>query len=99
MVAAKLVNNTAHSNYWSPLTCLVNEQEEIGIKDNHTNIARVMSVVTDTRPGNKVAAHWACKIENRRMQKSGILDSGATSGAVPVEDEGSFQDSGQMLGW
>ena len=50
-----------------------------------------MSVVTDTRPGNKVAAHWACKVEN-----SGILDSAATLGAAPVEDEGSFEDSRQM---
>jgi hypothetical protein len=55
-----------------------------------------MSAVTDTCHGNKVAAHWSQKLENRRAQKSGILDSGATSGAAPVEDEGSFEDSGQM---
>jgi hypothetical protein len=56
----------------------------------------MMSVVTDTCPGNKVAAHWARKVENRRAGKTGILDSGATSGAAPVEYEGSFEDSGQM---
>jgi hypothetical protein len=55
-----------------------------------------MSATTDTRHGNKVAAHWSRKTENRRARKSGILDSGATSGAAPVEDEGSFEDSGQM---
>jgi hypothetical protein len=64
--------------------------------DDHTNIARVISVVSDARPGNKVVVHLARKIENRRAQKSSILDSGAMSGAVPVEDEGSFEDSRQM---
>jgi hypothetical protein len=96
MVAANLVKNTVHSNYWSPLSCLVDEQEEIEITTDHTDIARVLSVVSDARPSNKVAAHWARKIENRRARKTGILDSGATSGAAPVEDEGSFHDSGQM---
>ncbi len=55
-----------------------------------------MSVLTDTRPGNKVAAHWARKLENRKEQRTGILDSGATSGAAPEEDKGQFDDSGQM---
>jgi hypothetical protein len=96
MVAAKLVNNTAHSNYWSPLSCLVDKQEEIEITDDHTDIARVMSVVSDARPSNKVAAHWARKIENRHARKTGILDSGTTLGAAPVEDKGSFHAMGQM---
>ena len=95
MEAAKLVNNTAHSNYWSPLTCLVNEQEEMESRTT-TPTSKVMSVFTDTRPGNKVAAHWERKVENRRARKTGILDSGATSGAAPVEDKSSFKDLGQM---
>ena len=64
--------------------------------NKHTNIERVMSVLTDTHPANKVAAHWARKLENRKERKTGILDSGATSGAAPEEDEGQFDDSGQM---
>ena len=55
-----------------------------------------MSVLTVTRPANKVAAHWARKLENRKEQRTGILDSRATSGAAPEEDEGQFDDSGQM---
>jgi hypothetical protein len=35
-------------------------------------------------------------MEDRRTRKSGILDSGVTSGPALVEDEGSFDDSGQM---
>jgi hypothetical protein len=55
-----------------------------------------MSVLTDTRPDNKVAAHWARKMENRKARRTGILDSGATLGAAPEEDEGQFNNSGQM---
>ncbi len=92
------MNNTAYSkNYWSPLTSLVDKQDEVGSQVNkHTNIESVMSVLTDTRPGNKVVAHWAQKLENRKARRTGILDSGATSGVAPEEDVGQFNDSGQM---
>ncbi len=57
-VAAKLVKTTASSNYWSPLACLVIEQEEMEIENGHsTNTDMVMTVVTDTCPANRVAAH------------------------------------------
>ena len=46
--------------------------------------------------GNKVALRWMRKLENRKASKTGILDSGATSGAAPEEDEGHFDDPGQM---
>ncbi len=44
---------------------------------------------------NKVAAHWARKIANRKTRKTGILDSGATSGAGPEEDTDEFEDTGE----
>jgi hypothetical protein len=44
---------------------------------------------------NKVAAHWARKIANRNTRKTGILDSGATSGAGPEEDADKFEDTGE----
>ncbi len=37
------------------------------------------------------------KIINRRLQKTGILDTGATSGAAPEEDEDAFEDTGKLL--
>ena len=43
---------------------------------------------------NKVAAHWARKIHNRTLRKTGILDSGAMSGAAPEEDAECFDDTG-----
>jgi hypothetical protein len=44
---------------------------------------------------NKVAVHWARKISNRNTRKTGILDSGATSGAGPEEDANEFEDTGE----
>ena len=46
-------------------------------------------------PGNTVAAHWAQKLENRKAQRNGILDTGATSGVAPADDEEYFDDTGQ----
>jgi hypothetical protein len=42
-------------------------------------------------------AHWAQKVINRRLQKTGILDTGATSGPDPEEDEDAFEDTGELL--
>jgi hypothetical protein len=49
---------------------------------------------TDTGPRNKIAAHWACKIANRKVQ-TGILDTGATSGTRWPEDADAFKYKGQ----
>jgi hypothetical protein len=46
-------------------------------------------------PGNTVAAHWAQKLENRKAHRNGILDTGATSGVAPADDEEYFDDTGQ----
>jgi hypothetical protein len=55
-----------------------------------------MTATTVTSPVNKVAAHWAQKVINRRLQKTGILDTEATSGAAPEEDENAFKDTGKL---
>jgi hypothetical protein len=54
-----------------------------------------MQAIAITRQGNKVAAHWAQKLENRKAQSHGILDTGATSGAAPADDEECFDNTGQ----
>jgi hypothetical protein len=55
-----------------------------------------MTTTTATSPANKVTADWAQKVINRRLQKTGILDTGATSGAAPEEDEDAFEDTGEL---
>jgi hypothetical protein len=55
-----------------------------------------MTTTTATSPVNKVAAHWAQKLTNRRLGKMRILDTGATSGAAPEEDEDAFEDTGKL---
>jgi hypothetical protein len=54
-----------------------------------------MQAIAITCPGNTVAAHWAQKLENRKAQTNGILDTGATSGAALAEDEEYFDNTGQ----
>ncbi len=54
-----------------------------------------MNATTDIGPTNKVAVHWAQKINNRTLPKIGILDTGTTSGAAPEEDEEWFVDTGE----
>ncbi len=51
-------------------------------------------IQTDTGPRNKIEAHWARKIANRKMQ-TGILDTGATSGAKQPEDADALKYTGQ----
>jgi hypothetical protein len=55
-----------------------------------------MTATTATSPVNKVVVHWAQKVNNRRLRKTGILDTGATSGAAPEEDEDAFEDTGEL---
>jgi hypothetical protein len=56
----------------------------------------VMTTATVTGHANKVAVDWAQKLANRQSRKSGILDTGATSGAFPEEDEDAFEDTGKL---
>jgi hypothetical protein len=57
---------------------------------------KAMTATTATSQVKKVAVHWAQKVINRRLQKTGILDTGATSGAAPDEDEDTFEDTGKL---
>jgi hypothetical protein len=54
-----------------------------------------MNATSDIGPANKVAAHWARNIKNRKLRKMGILDTGATSGAAPEDDEECFVDTSE----
>ena len=45
-----------------------------------------MSAITTGSPPNKVAAHWAQKLHNKKLRQFAFLDLGAT-GAAPAEDE------------
>jgi len=79
-----------HYNYWSPLACQVEEQEE---PETPTHKKENLSVILPG-PSNKIAAHWARKITNRKA-RTGILDTGATSGAGRPEDAELFENTGQ----
>ena len=65
------------------------------MENTNTSGDWVMTATTDIGPANKVAAHWAQKIKNRKLRKMGILDTGATSGAAPEEDQECFIDTGE----
>jgi hypothetical protein len=55
-----------------------------------------MLASTDGQPTNKVAAHWAHKLANRKTGRCAFLDSGATSGAAPVEEKQDLDNTGKM---
>ncbi len=69
-VATKLVHNDKlqTSNYWSPLACLVEEQDE-HVQENHTKVKKAKLAIVDGQPTNKVAAHWAQKINQQKVTK------------------------------
>jgi hypothetical protein len=86
VVAAILDHHSAyiHSNYWSPLACLVDEQEME--ENSHTPYIEriaVMSTTASPCPQKKIAAKWAQKITNCQ---TGIMNTGATSGAAAKKD-------------
>ena len=72
------------------------EQEKNEEMEIQTSIDMAMTATTVTGHANKVAAHWAQKLANRRSCKLGVLDTGATSGAAPKEDEDAFKDTGEL---
>ncbi len=51
---------------------------------------------TDGQPTNKVAAHWARKLANRKAHQYAFLDLGATSGAAPEKDKQDLDNTGKM---
>ncbi len=51
---------------------------------------------TDGQPTNKIAAHWARKLTNRKARWYAFLDSGATSRAAPEEDKQDINNTRKM---
>ncbi len=80
-----------NNNYWSPLSCLVEEKEDKEVE--HTNANHLLSAVTvlqSPRLQNTIAAKWKRKLKNR----SGILNTGCTSGANAEHDVDCFHNTG-----
>jgi hypothetical protein len=55
-----------------------------------------MLAIAKESPTNKVAAHWAQKLHNRKSRRFTLLDSGATFRAAPDKDEPDLEDTGQL---
>ena len=87
-VADNLGKTTANKNrnYWSPLSCLVKEQEEEDAK----HLLLISLDMTRPKVKNKIVEKWKQKIANR----TGILDTGCTSGAGAEKDMDCFHDTG-----
>jgi hypothetical protein len=87
-VADNLVKTTANKNrnYWSLLSCLVEEQEE----EDTNHLLSISLVMTRPKVKNKIAEKWKQKIANR----TGILDTSCTSGAGAEKDMDCFHDTG-----
>jgi hypothetical protein len=56
-----------------------------------------MIAIAHGQPTNKVAAHWAHKMANRKSCRYAFLDLGAISGAVLEEDKPDLDDTGKMF--
>ena len=83
---------TKNINYWSPLSCLVEEQKEEHDKPPiPEHICSVTTEASTQKTKNKIAEKWKRKIENRH----GILDTGCTSGAGAQQDIDCFNDTGE----
>ncbi len=93
VVAGELVKTSATTNddYWSPLACLVKEQDKPS--DNQTKVEQIAILVPATKPKNKIKEKWKQKISNR----TGILDTGCSSGAGAEKDIDLFIDTGFPL--
>ncbi len=72
-------------NYWSPLSCLVKEQEE----EDTEHLLLISSEMTRPKENNKISEKWRQKIANC----TGILDTGCTSGAGAEKDMNCFHDT------
>jgi hypothetical protein len=59
-------------------------------------VEKAILAIADGQLTNKVAAHWAQKIANRKSQRDAFLDSGATSRAAPEEDKQDLNNTGEI---
>jgi hypothetical protein len=57
---------------------------------------KAMLATADGQLTNKVAAHWAQKLANRKAQRYAFLDSGATSRAALEEDKQDLNNTGEI---
>ena len=55
-----------------------------------------MHTKTDTGITNKMVAHYVQKMEIQKAKRTGILDTGATSGAALEEDMTYLEDTGDL---
>ncbi len=55
-----------------------------------------MLAIADGQPTNKVAAHWAQKLANRKSWRYAFLGSGTTSGAALEDVKLDFNDTGEI---
>ncbi len=91
-VADNLVKTTANKNrnYWSLVSCLVEEQEEEEAKQTVAeHLLLISSDMTRPKVKTKIAEKWKQKIANR----TGILDTGCTSGTGAEKDMNCFHDT------
>jgi hypothetical protein len=95
LVADNVVKIPANknNNYWSLLSCLVEEQEDEEVED--TSADHLLSAVTDFQSSklqNKIAAKWKRKLRNR----SSILDTDCTFGVGAKHDADCFHNTGLL---
>jgi hypothetical protein len=95
LVAGNLVKTSAkkNQNYWSPLSCLVEEQEDNEDEDDGTQTTNQLLAIEvipqNQMTKNKITKKWKQKVVNQ----SGILDTGCTSGAGTEKDMDCFYDT------
>jgi hypothetical protein len=96
LVAGNFVKTSANKNrnYWSPLSCLVKEQEDNEDEDNGTQttnqLLAIKAILQNQMTKNKITKKWKQKVVNR----SGILDIGCTLGAGAEKDVDCFYNTG-----
>jgi hypothetical protein len=57
------------------------------MQENCTKVEKAMFTIANGKPANKVVAHWAQKLVNRKLRRYAFLDLGATSRGALEEDE------------
>ncbi len=96
LVAGNFVKTSAskNRNHWSPLSCLVEEQEDNEDEDDGTQttnqLLAIKAIPQNQTTKNKITKKWTQKVANR----SGILDTGCTLGAGTEKDMDCFYDTG-----
>ncbi len=96
LVAGNLVKTSANKNrnYWSPLSCLVEEQDNNEDEDNGTQttdqLLAIKAIPQNQTTKNKITKKWKQKVANQ----SGILDMGCTLGAGAEKDVDCFYNTG-----